>query len=226
MNKNALVLENVQKEYLMGEETVHALDGVDLEVVTGSFIGIMGPSGSGKSTLLHLAGILDTPTRGMVFLEGKDITKYSSKEQAHLRRNRIGFIFQRYNLMPQLTALENVLLPMIKPDPVKAKSLLDKLGLSGKQDRFQNQLSGGEQQRVAIARALANDPAIILADEPTGELDTENTRMIMQILQELNQKEGITIVVVTHNPIAAEYVDRTITMQDGKIIENEGNKQI
>lgn len=224
MNKNALVLENVQKEYLMGEETVHALDGVDLEVVTGSFIGIMGPSGSGKSTLLHLAGILDTPTRGMVFLEGKDITKYSSKEQAHLRRNKIGFIFQRYNLMPQLTALENVLLPMIKPDPEKAKSLLDKLGLSGKQDRFQNQLSGGEQQRVAIARALANDPAIILADEPTGELDTENTRMIMQILQELNQKEGITIVVVTHNPIAAEYVDRTITMQDGKIMENEGNK--
>lgn len=224
MNKNALVLENVQKEYLMGEETVHALDGVDLEVVTGSFIGIMGPSGSGKSTLLHLAGILDTPTRGMVFLEGKDITKYSSKEQAHLRRNKIGFIFQRYNLMPQLTALENVLLPMIKPDPEKAKSLLDKLGLSGKQDRFQNQLSGGEQQRVAIARALANDPAIILADEPTGELDTENTRMIMHILQELNQKEGITIVVVTHNPIAAEYVDRTITMQDGKIMENEGNK--
>ena len=113
MNKNALVLENVQKEYLMGEETVHALDGVDLEVVSGSFTAIMGPSGSGKSTLLHLAGILDTPTRGMVFLEGKDVTKYSSKEQAHLRRNKIGFIFQRYNLMSQLTALENVLLPMI-----------------------------------------------------------------------------------------------------------------
>jgi putative ABC transport system ATP-binding protein len=220
MNKNALVLENVQKEYLMGEETVHALDGVDLEVVSGSFTAIMGPSGSGKSTLLHLAGILDTPTRGMVFLEGKDVTKYSSKEQAHLRRNKIGFIFQRYNLMSQLTALENVLLPMIKPDPERAITLLNKLGLSGKQDRFPNQLSGGEQQRVAIARALANGPTIILADEPTGELDTENTRMIMQILQELNQKEGITIVVVTHNPIAAEYVDRTITMQDGKIIEN------
>jgi putative ABC transport system ATP-binding protein len=214
-----IVLQKVRKEYQMGEETVNALRGLDLVIKKGSFTAIMGPSGSGKSTLLHMAGILDMPTTGTVSLEGKDIKKYSSKEQAQLRRHKIGFIFQRYNLMPQLTVLENVLLPMVKPDPEKAKAILDKLGLSGKYDRFQGQLSGGEQQRVVIARALANDPAIILADEPTGELDTENTRIIMDILRELNQKEGITIVVVTHNPIAAEYAESIIKMQDGVIIE-------
>lgn len=217
-----IVLEKVRKEYHVGEETVNALRGLDLVIKKGSFIAIMGPSGSGKSTLLHLAGILDVPTTGTVSLEGKDIKEYSSKEQAQLRRHKIGFIFQRYNLMPQLTVLENVLLPMVKPDPEKAKAILDKLGLSDKYDRFQGQLSGGEQQRVVIARALANDPAIILADEPTGELDTENTRIIMNILRELNQKEGITIVVVTHNPIAAEYAEKVIKMQDGVIIEENG----
>ncbi len=217
-----IVLEKVHKEYQMGEETVNALRGLNLVVKKGSFTAIMGPSGSGKSTLLHLAGILDVPTTGTVSLEGKDIKEYSSKEQAQLRRHKIGFIFQRYNLMPQLTVLENVLLPMVKPDPEKAKAILDKLGLSDKYDRFQGQLSGGEQQRVVIARALANDPAIILADEPTGELDTENTRIIMDILRELNQKEGITIVVVTHNPIAAEYAEKVIKMQDGVIIEENG----
>lgn len=204
----------------MGSEEVKALRGVNLSIKRGSFIAIMGPSGSGKSTLLHLAGILDIPTKGTVLMNGKNIIDYSGKEQAKRRRHDIGFIFQRFNLMPQLTALENVVLPMISPDTAKAGKLLDKVGLHGKYGRFQKQLSGGEQQRVAIARALANDPDILLADEPTGELDTENTRLIMELLKDLNQKEGLTIIAVTHNPLAAEYAKEVITMQDGNIVKN------
>jgi putative ABC transport system ATP-binding protein len=220
MNKNnVLEFNDVWKTYKMGSEDVKALRGVNLTVSEGSFIAIMGPSGSGKSTLLHLAGILDTPSKGTVLLNGKNIDDYSSKEQAKLRRKNIGFIFQRYNIMPQLTALENVMLPMISSDSEKAKKLLDKVGLSDKYGRYQTQLSGGEQQRVAIARALANEPAIILADEPTGELDTENTRKIMGLLRDLNKEKGLTIVVVTHNPIATEFVEKVIKMQDGGILD-------
>ena len=220
MNKsNVLEFNDVWKTYKMGTEDVKALRGVNLTVSEGSFIAIMGPSGSGKSTLLHLAGILDVPSKGTVLLNGKNIKDYSGKEQAKLRRKSIGFIFQRYNIMPQLTALENVMLPMISPDSKKAKKLLDKVGLSGKYNRYQTQLSGGEQQRVAIARALANDPSILLADEPTGELDTENTRKIMGLLADLNKEKGLTIVVVTHNPLAAEFVEEIIKMQDGDILD-------
>lgn len=217
-NRNVLEFNNVWKTYSMGTEEVKALRGVNLKIGEGSFMAIMGPSGSGKSTLLHLAGILDTPTKGTVLLEGKDIKDYSGKEQAKLRRRNIGFIFQRFNLMPQLNALENVMLPMIDADEEKAKNLLDKVGLSGKYKRFQNQLSGGEQQRVSIARALANDPSILLADEPTGELDTENTKLIMELIKNLNEKDGLTIVAVTHNPLSAEYAEEVIEMQDGNII--------
>ena len=215
---NVLEFNDVWKTYKMGTEKIKAVRGVTLNIKENSFIAIMGPSGSGKSTLLHLAGILDIPTEGTVLMNGKNIKDYSGKEQAKLRRANIGFIFQRFNLMPQLTALENVMLPMISPDEDKAKKLLDKVGLKDKYNRFQKQLSGGEQQRVAIARALANDPSLLLADEPTGELDTENTKVIMELLKKLNEKDGLTIVAVTHNPLAAEYAKEIITMQDGNII--------
>jgi putative ABC transport system ATP-binding protein len=218
MNNDVLVFNHVWKTYPMGTEYVQALRGVNLIVNEGSFIALMGPSGSGKSTLLHLAGILDIPTRGAVLMNGKNIKEYSVKEQAQLRRENIGFIFQRFNLMPQLTAMENVMLPMISPDSKKAKKLLDKVGLSDKYGRYQTQLSGGEQQRVSIARALANDPSLLLADEPTGELDTKNTKIIMELIRELNEEEGITIVAVTHNPLSAEYANKVIRMQDGNII--------
>ena len=218
MNDDILVFNHVWKTYQMGSEEVMALKGVNLIVNEGSFTALMGPSGSGKSTLLHLAGILDTPTKGAVLMNGKNIKEYSLKEQAKLRRANIGFIFQRFNLMQQLTALENVMLPMISPDSGKAKKLLDKVGLSDKYDRYHTQLSGGEQQRVSIARALANDPSLLLADEPTGELDTQNTRVIMELLQELNENDGLTIVEVTHDPLCAEYAERVIKMQDGNIL--------
>ena len=218
MNNDVLEFNEVWKTYKMGSEDIQALRGVSLAVNSGSFIAIMGPSGSGKSTLLHLAGILDTPSKGTVLLNGKNIKEYTQDEQANLRRANIGFVFQRFNLMPQLTALENVMLPMISQDSGKAKKLLDKVGLSDKYDRYHTQLSGGEQQRVSIARALANDPSLLLADEPTGELDTENAMLIMELLQELNQNEGLTIVGVTHNPLSAKYADEVIRMQDGNII--------
>ena len=218
MNNDVLVFNHVWKTYQMGTEEVMALKGVNLIVKEGSFTALMGPSGSGKSTLLHLAGILDTPTKGAVLMNGKNIKEYSLKEQAKLRRANIGFVFQRFNLMQQLTALENVMLPMISPDSGKAKKLLDKVGLSDKYDRYHTQLSGGEQQRVSIARALANDPSLLLADEPTGELDTQNTMIIMELLQELNQNDGLTIVEVTHDSLCAEYADRVIKMQDGNIL--------
>jgi len=218
MNNDVLEFNEVWKTYRMGSEDIQALRGVSLTVNSSSFIAIMGPSGSGKSTLLHLAGILDTPTKGTVLLNGKNIKEYSQDEQANLRRANIGFVFQRFNLMPQLTALENVMLPMISQDSGKAKKLLDKVGLSDKYNRYHTQLSGGEQQRVSIARALANDPSLLLADEPTGELDTQNTMIIMELLQELNQNDGLTIVEVTHDPLCAEYADRVIKMQDGNIL--------
>ena len=218
MNNDVLVFNHVWKTYQMGTEEVMALQGVNLIINEGSFTALMGPSGSGKSTLLHLAGILDTPTKGAVLMNGKNIKEYSLKEQAKLRRANIGFIFQRFNLMQQLTAVENVMLPMISPDLGKAKKLLDKVGLSDKYDRYHTQLSGGEQQRVSIARALANSPSLLLADEPTGELDTENAKIIMELLQELNEKDGLTIVGVTHNPLSAKYADNVIKMQDGNII--------
>lgn len=220
MNKLRSVLEfqDVWKIYQMGDEKINALAGVNLKINESSFTSIMGPSGSGKSTLLHVAGILDMPSKGTLMMNGKNTSTLSSKEQAKFRRNEIGFVFQRFNLLPQLSALENVLLPMIESDPEKAKESMDKMGLEGKYDKLPSQLSGGEQQRVSIARALINDPSLILADEPTGELDTKNAEVIMGILQDLNKKQGVTIIIVTHNPMAAEFADKTIEMRDGNII--------
>jgi putative ABC transport system ATP-binding protein len=215
---NLIEFKDVWKTYKMGDEEVNALEGLDLTLKKGSFTAVMGPSGSGKSTFLHIAGILDMPTRGTFRINGKDTGKLSVKEQAKLRRNEIGFIFQRFNLMSQLTVLENVMLPMINEDSRRAEKLLDMMGLTGKQDKRPWQLSGGEQQRVAIARALINDPSIILADEPTGELDTRNADSIMHILQDLNQKEGVSIVMVTHNPISADFADEILNMRDGDLV--------
>ena len=215
---NLIEFNDVWKTYKMGDEEVNALAGLDLTLKKGSFTAVMGPSGSGKSTFLHIAGILDMPTSGTFRINGKDTGRLSVKEQARLRRNEIGFIFQRFNLMSQLTVLENVMLPMIKEDSRKAEKILDMMGLTGKHDKRPWQLSGGEQQRVAIARALINDPSIILADEPTGELDTRNADSIMQILQDLNQKEGVSIVMVTHNPISADFADEVLNMRDGDLV--------
>ncbi|ADZ09495.1 Phosphonate-transporting ATPase [Methanobacterium lacus] len=220
MNNNVLEFENVSKTYKMGDETIKALDGLNVALKRGSFKAVMGPSGSGKSTFLHVAGILDMPTSGLIQINGKETKKLSNKEQAKLRRNEIGFIFQRFNLMSQLTVLENVMLPMIEENTNKAIELLNKMGLSSKADKYPSHLSGGEQQRVAIARALINDPSIILADEPTGELDTKNANAIMQILKDLNQKDGVSIVVVTHNQASADYADEILHMSDGNFVEN------
>lgn len=216
---NLIEFSDVWKTYKMGDEEVNALAGLDLTLKKGSFTAVMGPSGSGKSTFLHIAGILDMPTSGTFRINGNDTGRLSVKEQAMLRRNEIGFIFQRFNLMSQLTVLENVMLPMIKEDSRKAEKLLDMMGLTGKHDKRPWQLSGGEQQRVAIARALINDPSIILADEPTGELDTRNADSIMHILQDLNQNEGVSIVMVTHNPISADFADEVLNMRDGNLVK-------
>lgn len=220
MSNNVLEFVNVWKTYSMGNENINALAGLNMALKNGSFTAVMGPSGSGKSTFLHVAGILDTPTSGIVKINGKKTKNSSVKEQAKLRRNEIGFIFQRFNLMSQLTVLENVMLPMIEEDTNKAQDLLKRMGLTSKANKYPGQLSGGEQQRVAIARALINNPSIILADEPTGELDTKNANSIMQILKDLNQKEGVSIVVVTHNHASAEFADEILQMSDGNFVKN------
>lgn len=217
-NDTVLEFHDVWKIYRMGDEDINALAGVNLSINKGSFTSIMGPSGSGKSSLLHVAGILDMPTQGTFLIKGKDTSTLSGKEQAKLRRREIGFVFQRFNLLPQLTVLENVMLPMIKPDANRAREIMDKMGLKGKYGKVPGQLSGGEQQRVSIARALINDPALILADEPTGELDSKNAEIIMKILKELNTKEGVTIIIVTHNQLAADFTDQIIEMTDGNIV--------
>lgn len=220
MNNNVLEFVNVWKTYTIGDENVNALAGLNMTLKKGSFTAVMGPSGSGKSTFLHVAGILDMPTSGIIKINGKEAEKLSVKEQAKLRRNEIGFIFQRFNLMSQLTVLENVMLPMIKEDTNKAVDLLNRMGLGSKANKYPGQLSGGEQQRVAISRALINDPSIILADEPTGELDTKNANSIMQILKDLNQNDGVSIVVVTHNQASADFADEILHMSDGNFVNN------
>lgn len=224
MSNPILEMNNIHKIYNSGEVKTHALRGIDLSILKGEFVAIMGPSGSGKSTLMNLIGCLDTPTSGTYLLEGIEISRLSDNELAEIRNQKIGFVFQQFNLLPRTTALENVMLPQIysgkKPDPEKAKELLKRLGLEGKERNFPNQLSGGQQQRVAIARALINDPEIILADEPTGALDTASGEEIMQIFSELN-KDGVTIVLVTHERYIAEKAQRIIHIRDGLIYENE-----
>jgi putative ABC transport system ATP-binding protein len=221
-------LKNVQKVYPMGEVGVPALRGIDLTIQPGEFVAIMGPSGSGKSTLLHLLGCLDLPDDGIVQLGGHDVTKLDEDTLAQIRGKKIGFVFQTFNLIPTLTALENVELPLFfqgvsrAERRVRAAELLSKVGLDGRMHHKPSQLSGGERQRVAIARALANNPEIILADEPTGNLDSESGEAILDLLAQLH-REGKTIILVTHNPEAAAYAQRILRIRDGRLVEEVTN---
>jgi putative ABC transport system ATP-binding protein len=218
---------DLKKIYQVGETTINAVNGLDLAIDKGEFLSIMGPSGSGKTTLLHLLGCLDVPTSGTVNIDGKETGNLSGKELAAIRREKVGFVFQEFNLLPVLNALENVELPMrylkVKPAERKRRALaaLDKVGLTDRAGNKPSQLSGGEAQRVAIARALVTEPALVLADEPTGELDTANTVKIMDLLKELNAQDEQTFAIVTHDPMVADRTRRIISISDGKIISDE-----
>lgn len=227
MKENTLIkLEHLWKVYQLGKVEITVLKDINLEIQRGDFMTIMGPSGSGKSTLMYLIGCLDTPTKGKVFLENTDVSLLSNNQLASIRGRKIGFVFQQFNLLPNLTALENVTLPMVfqkKPEKERierAKDLLISVGLGKRINHRPAELSGGERQRVAIARALANDPEIIVADEPTGNLDSTSGKVVMDIFKDLHQKEGRTIVVVTHDPNIAKYSKKIVHIKDGRIIKN------
>jgi putative ABC transport system ATP-binding protein len=223
MSECVVKTEKLIRVFASGKRNISALSGVDLQVKKGEFIAIMGPSGSGKTTLLNILGCLDTPTSGTMILNGRDVTRLPEKELHKIRRDGIGFIFQTFNLLPYLSAIENVELPMEctkRPKAErrkKARELLATVGLSGREEHRPHKLSAGEQQRVAIARALANDPAVILADEPTGNLDTENKHEIVRLLGRLNIDKGTTIMMVTHDNQVASHTERILFLNDGKI---------
>ena len=223
-----LELQKVIKSYITGNTQFNALNGVDLTIFKGEFVSITGPSGSGKSTLMHIIGLLDNPTEGRVLLDGKDISHLKEEQMARLRNVTLGFVFQQFNLLPKTSALENVILPLLYSDVPQNKhrqlgiEMLTKVGLADKVRNTPSQLSGGQQQRVAIARALINDPKIILADEPTGNLDSKSGQDIMTLFHALNQKEGRTVVFVTHDRDLAQEADRIVIIKDGQIaIENK-----
>jgi putative ABC transport system ATP-binding protein len=222
-----LSLKNISRNYKMGE-TIHALDNLSLEIGTGEFIAIIGPSGCGKSTLLNILGLLDTPDGGEYTIDGKRVDDLSNKQRARFRNEVFGFVFQSFNLLPRTSAYDNVLLPLKyrKGDSrdQKVREVLASVGLSDRLKSRPNQLSGGQQQRVAIARALVNEPKIILADEPTGNLDTKTGLEIMDLFKEIH-RTGTTVVMVTHNNELLHYATRTITMKDGKIVNDERNSQ-
>ncbi|PNS00185.1 peptide ABC transporter ATP-binding protein [Petrotoga mexicana DSM 14811] len=219
--------EDLKKKYGEGENEVWALKGITISAEKGEFISIVGPSGSGKSTLLHLIGGLDSISSGKIYIEEKDISELSEEELAKFRRQKVGFIFQFYNLIPVLTVEENILLPILldekEPDMEYIDGVLKFLNIKDKTNKLPNQLSGGEQQRVAIARALANKPAIILADEPTGNLDTKTGSEVMELLRDLNKEYDQTMLMVTHDLKLAKQADRTITLVDGKTEKEEHN---
>ncbi len=235
MRKEIIHLQNVKKYYYIGENIIKALDGIDIEVNRGDFVAIMGPSGSGKSTSMNMIGSLDTPTSGHVFLDGEDISKLSESRLAQLRGKKIGFIFQQFNLIPNLTAIENVALPLLFQGVEEsnrleqAKKLLTMIEMADRINHYPNQLSGGQQQRVAIARSLANEPEVILADEPTGNLDTKTGEIVMNFLDEMHTKKR-TIIMVTHDPdLAMEHANKIYWIIDGKvqkITQKQNNKWI
>ena len=219
-------VRDLTKEYRMGEHIVRALRGVSLDIEAGEFVAVTGPSGSGKSTFMHIAGCLDRPTTGQYFLDGRDVSQTSKDDLARVRNEKIGFVFQGFNLLSRTTALDNVELPLLYNGSLKlksserharAKEALASVGLGERYDHFPNQLSGGQQQRVAIARALVTQPAILLADEPTGNLDTRTSIEVMDIFQTLNKERGITILLITHEMDIAEYGTRFVRFRDGKI---------
>ena len=223
-----IAVRDLKKTYNLGEVDVHALRGVTLDVQQGEFVAVTGPSGSGKSTFMHILGCLDRPTSGQYYLEGKDVSRLSKDELARIRNKRIGFVFQGFNLLSRTTALDNVELPLLYNGAVRkaterhrrARQALDAVGLGERMHHFPNQLSGGQQQRVAIARALVNEPAILLADEPTGNLDSRTSIEVMGIFQRLNQERGITILLITHEHDIAEYTTRFIKFKDGKVVSD------
>jgi len=229
--KMVINLDKVARYYYMGSSLIKAVDGLHLEVKRGDFIAIMGPSGSGKSTAMNLIGSLDVPTKGAIFLDGHDTSYFSESDLAELRGKKVGFIFQQFNLIPNLTVKENIVLPMEFQGVSKqegeeiAEELLKKVGLEDRMDFYPNLLSGGEQQRVAIARALANNPEVILADEPTGNLDTKTGERVINFLKTLN-KEGKTIIMVTHDPNVARHADIIYWLKDGKINKITRNRKI
>lgn len=231
MKKTLIKLEDVWKSYQLGEVKLDALKGVDLEINEGHFVTLMGPSGSGKSTLLHIVGVLDLPSKGRVLLSGQDISKLTEDELAQARGRQIGFVFQQFNLLMNLTAAENVMLPMTFQGTSeaerrkRAEKLLKSLGLEERTNHRPSELSGGERQRVAIARALANDPDIIVADEPTGNLDSSTGKEVMEILVDLHKNEKKTIIVVTHDPNIAKHSEELVNILDGKIVKNHGSKE-
>lgn len=226
MAESIIKLEDVWKVYKFGKLDLEALKGVTLDVSRGAFVTIMGPSGSGKSTLLNMIGCLDIPTKGKVFLKDRDISRLSENELAQLRGKTIGFVFQEFNLLPHLDALENVTLPMIfqgltrEKRKQRAEELLTSVGLGERLLHQPAEMSGGERQRVSIARAFANDPELVIADEPTGNLDSITGQKIMEVLVNFHQKEGKTIVVVTHDPHIAQYSEQVVNIKDGQIIVN------
>lgn len=218
-------IRDITKVYQMGELEVHALRGVDLQISEGEFVSIMGPSGSGKSTLMNILGALDQPTSGDYFLDGVDVSRLNERELAKVRNKKIGFVFQSYNLLKRTTALRQVELPLIYAGvngrTERAKAALTAVGLERRMDHLPTELSGGQQQRVAIARALVNQPAMILADEATGNLDSKSGTEVLQIFQRLNEEQGITVVFVTHDPWTARHTKRLVMLRDGKVVADQ-----
>ncbi|WP_042357188.1 ABC transporter ATP-binding protein [Bacillus rubiinfantis] len=227
MSKPIIVIKNMTKTYKLGGETVHALNDISLEIDKGEFLAIIGPSGSGKSTLMNMLGCLDQPDKGTYLLDGKDIGKYNEHQLAEIRNQKIGFIFQNFNLLSKLTAMENVELPLVyagvsaSERRERALAGLSRVGLKERAGHLPTQLSGGQQQRVAIARALVSQPAILLADEPTGALDSKTSKEILQLMQELNDL-GHTIILITHDLEIAKQAKRMVSIQDGQLFENGG----
>jgi putative ABC transport system ATP-binding protein len=222
--------ENLTRTYMVGNDTVTALRGVDMEVEMGEFVALMGPSGSGKSTMMHLLGCLDTPSAGRYLLEGRDVSTLSKDERARVRNTQIGFIFQTFNLLPRLSAVENIRLPLLygragKDASVRAEEALERVGLAARARHHPNEMSGGERQRVAIARALVTNPALILADEPTGNLDSKTGAGILRLLVELC-REGRTILMVTHDANVAAHAGRILEMQDGELAGGRSNRVV
>jgi len=223
-------LKDITKEYINGKETTKVLKGISFKVDKGEFVAIMGPSGSGKSTLMHIIGALDAPTDGKYVLEGEDVSALSSEELAKIRKSKIGFVFQSFHLLPRATVLRNVALPLVYANVARAEreerarqALLDSGLDEDRHMNLSNQLSGGQMQRVAIARALVNDPAIILADEPTGNLDSKTGDLVLETFQKLNG-QGRTVIIITHEPYVAEHADRILVIKDGMLVEDRDNR--